>query len=97
VMKYCTWCDKEFESVSAKQIYCGAECRQEASKQKIVERYEAEKIKKRIGKNRRCAGGCGTLLSIYNEMGICDNCVVHKKKMQSFMREIKEYFDYESK
>jgi hypothetical protein len=95
-MEYCSYCDKDFIANSAKQIYCSAECRQLASRQKIVERYENEKIKKRIGKPRRCAGGCGTLLSIYNDLGICDNCVVHKKKMKSFMREIKEYFDYES-
>jgi hypothetical protein len=95
-MQYCKWCDKEFVANSIKQIYCGPVCRQDASKQKILERYENEKIKKRIGKTRRCAGGCGTLLSIYNDIGMCDNCVVHKKKMQGFMREIKEYFDYES-
>jgi hypothetical protein len=95
-MEYCSYCDKEFIANSAKQIYCGAACRQLASKQKIIERYENEKIKKRIGKLRRCAGGCETLLSIYNDIGMCDNCIVHKKKMKSFMREIKEYFDYES-
>lgn len=95
-MEYCIWCDKDFLPNSPKQIYCSIACRQEASKKKIIERNETEKIKKRIGKQRRCAGGCRTLLSIYNEIGICDNCVVHKKKMQLFMREIKEYFDYES-
>jgi hypothetical protein len=95
-MWYCAWCDKEFQQSSAKQIYCSISCRQEASKKKILERYETEKIKKRVGKKRRCAGGCNTLLSIYNESGMCDNCVVHKKKMQLFMREIKEYFEYES-
>jgi hypothetical protein len=95
-MKYCSVCDKEFFPNSIKQIYCSFECRSVASKRKITERYENEKIKKRIGKNRRCGGGCGTLLSIYNELGMCDNCVVHKKKMRNFMREIKEYFDYES-
>jgi hypothetical protein len=95
-MKYCSWCDKEFDPNSPKQIYCSGECRQEASKQKIVERIEQEKIKKRIGKDRRCGGGCGTLLSIYNGSGMCDNCLAHKKKVNNFMRELKNYFDYES-
>lgn len=95
-MQYCSWCDKEFQQNSTKHIYCSPECRHEASKKKLVERDKNQKIKKRIGKERRCAGECDTLLSIYNESGICDNCLIHKKKMKGFMREIKEYFYYES-
>lgn len=94
-MAYCAVCDQEFAQNSSKQIYCSVECRQQASKQKITERYEKEKIRKRIGKNRRCAGGCGTMLSIYNDSGMCDNCLEHKKRVAGFMRELKNYFDYE--
>ena len=48
-----------------------------------------------MGKEKRCAGGCGTLLSIYNDSPMCDNCLTHLRKMKSFMRELKDYFDYE--
>lgn len=94
---YCIRCDKEFEPNSNKQIYCSIECRQDASKEKIMERYHIEKRKKRQGKERRCAGNCGTVLSVYNDAGMCDNCLINHKKMNSFMRELKSYFDYEQK
>lgn len=54
-----------------------------------------QKRKKRILKEKRCAGGCGTILSIYNDSTICDNCLVHKKKMANFMKDLRDYFDYE--
>lgn len=94
---FCILCDAPFKPNSNKQIYCSAECRQEASKEKIIERYNIEKRKKRIGKEKRCAGGCGTLLSIYNDSGMCDNCIVNIKKMNKFIKEVKGYFDYEQK
>ena len=94
-MTFCAWCDKEFEKKSTKQIYCSTECRQEASKQKILERYHIEKRKKRKGKIRLCAGGCGVLLSIYNDSGICSNCSINKKKINSFIKELKDCFEYE--
>lgn len=92
---FCAWCDDEFVPRSPKQIYCGAECRQLASKGKILERYHLEKRKKRLGKTRLCGGGCGTPLSIYNDVGKCDNCIANKKKMKLFLKEMKDYFDTE--
>lgn len=94
-MHYCSWCDKEFTKNSTKQIYCSTECRQEASKEKILERYHIEKRKKRQGKKRLCSGGCGTQLSIYNDSGICDTCQVNNKRMNNFIKELRGYFDYE--
>jgi len=94
-MLHCLSCDKGFEPNTMKQIYCSSECRQEASKEKILNRYHIEKRKKRQGKEKKCAGGCETLLSIYNDSGMCDNCLVHKRKMKTFMKELKDYFDYE--
>jgi hypothetical protein len=94
-MLYCRWCDKQFSPNTTKQIYCTSECRQEASKEKILERYHLQKRKNRKGKEKKCGGGCNTLLSIYNDSGICDNCLVHQSKMKTFMRELKDYFDYE--
>ena len=38
-MSFCVWCDKEFNKKSQKQIYCSIECRHQASKEKILERY----------------------------------------------------------
>lgn len=94
---FCVLCDSPFKQNSNKQIYCSAECRQEASKEKILERYNIEKRKKRIGKEKKCAGGCGTLLSIYNDSGMCDNCIINVKKLNKFIKEVKGYFDYEQK
>lgn len=94
-MSFCMWCDKEFKGQSLKQIYCSPECRQEASKEKIFERYEIDKRKKRLGKEKRCAGGCGTLLSIYNDTLMCDNCLINKKKFNNFIKELKGYFEYQ--
>ena len=94
-MLFCTWCDKEFIPNSNKQIYCGAECRQVASKEKILERYHIEKRKKRVGNRKKCAGGCGTVLSIYNDFSMCENCLGNQKKIAGFMKEIKDFFDYE--
>ena len=96
-MAYCAWCDESFTPSSDKQIYCTVECRMQASKEKIVERNKAEKIKNRIGKQKVCAGGCGTILSIYNDEGICEVCIEHKRKMNKFMKELKGYFDYSKK
>jgi len=97
MIKHCEWCDNSFETESKKQIYCGADCRTLATKKKIVQRYKITKAKERIGKDRRCAGGCGSLLSIYNDNGFCDQCLVNKKKVDKTLKEIKDYFDYEQK
>jgi hypothetical protein len=94
-MNYCIWCDKEFIPNSSKQIYCSIECRQEASKEKILERYHVEKRKKRKNKVRLCAGGCGTKLSMYNDSGICDNCEIHTRRINNFIKDLRGYFEYE--
>ena len=96
-MSFCIWCDKEFSPSSTKQIYCSPECRQEASKEKILERYQIEKRRKRVGKEKKCAGGCGTYLSVYNDSQMCDNCLVNKRKFNNFIKELKDYFDYQQK
>lgn len=93
-MAICVWCGDDFDSYSPQQIYCGSECREKASKEKILNRYQTEKIKKRIGKEKLCSGGCGTRLSIYNESGICDRCLVNKKRYNSFLKELKGLFQH---
>lgn len=95
--KICGWCNEEFTYRSKNQIYCSTECRLEATKQKIVERSQVAKFRSRQGKERRCAGGCNTLISVYNDAGFCNSCLINKKKVDKFIRDLKDYFYYEEK
>jgi hypothetical protein len=95
MIKTCQWCEKQFTAMSRNQIYCSADCRINSTKHKISQRYQTTKFKNRIGKERRCAGGCGILLSIYNDDTFCNNCLVNNKKVDKFIKDIKDYFDYE--
>ena len=97
MIKYCEWCDESFDTPTKNQIYCNSECRFEATKQKIQQRYKITKAQERIGKDRRCSGGCNTSLSIYNDNGFCDTCSVNNKKLDRTIKEIKDFFDYEQK
>lgn len=94
-MKSCNRCDKKFKPRVTYQIYCSNECRDEATKEKIAERYQITRRQKRIGKVRKCLGGCGVSLSIYNDDGFCSNCNVSKKAVDKMLKQIKGYFDYE--
>ena len=94
-MKSCERCDKKFKPRVSYQIYCSNGCRDEATKEKIAERYLITRRQKRIGKNRRCLGGCGVKLSIYNDDGFCANCNISKKAVDKMLKQIKGYFDYE--
>lgn len=94
-MRSCAWCSNEFYSTISYQIYCSPECRENATKEKIVERYNLARVRKRIGKERKCAGGCGTLLSIYNNNGFCNICMTNKRKVDKMLKELKGLFDYE--
>ena len=93
--KICQWCEKDFFTKNKNQIYCSVDCRTHATKQKITQRYQMSKFKSRLGKERRCAGGCETLLSAYNDETFCNSCLVNNKKVDKFIKEIKDYFDYE--
>ena len=94
-MSFCIRCDNQFIPNSTKQIYCSVDCRQESSREKILERYHIKKRQNRIGRKKKCAGGCGTIISIYNDSGMCDNCLVNKNKFDSFIKDLKGYIDYE--
>ena len=94
-MKLCDRCDKAFNPKVSYQIYCGIECRDIATKDKIVQRYYITRRQKRIGKVRKCLGGCGVDLSIYNDSGFCSNCNVSKKNVDKMLKQIKGFFDYE--
>ena len=94
-MKSCERCDTKFKPKVTYQIYCSEECRDLATKEKIAERYQVTRRQKRIGKIRRCLGGCGVQLSIYNDSGFCSNCNVSQKAVDKMIKELKGYFDYE--
>lgn len=96
-MKQCSWCSKDFFPSVSYQIYCSTECRDLATKEKISERYYINRRRKRSKKERKCAGDCGTTLSIYNEKLFCDNCMVNNKKVDKTLKELKRFFEYEKK
>ena len=96
-MKLCNHfgCSKYFEPKVSYQVYCSEECRDAATKEKIAERYQQTRRQKRKGKDRKCLGGCGVKLSIYNDSGFCSNCNVSKRAVDKMLKEVKGYFDYE--
>jgi uncharacterized protein YmfQ (DUF2313 family) len=94
-VKQCNRCDSKFEPKVSYQIYCSGVCRDLATKEKISERYQITRRQKRIGKIRKCLGGCGVQISIYNDSGFCSNCNVSKKSVDKMLKQIKGYFDYE--
>jgi hypothetical protein len=96
-LKLCNRCDNYFSPKVSYQIYCSEICREESTREKIAERYLVSRRQKRIGKNRRCLGGCDTSLSIYNDSGFCANCNVSKRTVDKMLKELKGYIEYEQK
>ncbi len=96
-MKLCSRfdCDIYFLPKVSYQVYCSEECRTFATKEKIAERYQATRRQKRLGKVRKCLGGCGVDLSIYNDSGFCANCNVSEKLVNKMLKEIKGIVQYE--
>ena len=88
-MKPCNWCDSRFKPSVSYQIYCSVSCRSEATKEKISQRYEISKRKKRKNKNRKCISGCGTTLSVYNDESICYDCSINPKDVNKALKKIK--------
>lgn len=94
-MKECSWCSNYFTPAITSQIYCGPECRKDATRQKIRERSRAALIKSRAKKKRMCANGCGTLLSVYNDGKICNKCITNDKLVNKALNNLRDFFDYE--
>lgn len=94
-MKACQWCLEVFESKVDYQIYCGKECREAATKEKVKERVRLSAIKRRYKKKRYCANGCGTKLNAHNESKICRRCVVDEKLVNKAVNNLKDFFDFE--
>jgi hypothetical protein len=87
-VKNCKYCDKTFTHSVSYQIYCSAECRDLATKEKIAERYLHSKRQKRRGKTRLCRS-CSSPLSIYNDDAICSSCAVNPDAVIKAIKQIK--------
>ncbi len=97
-MKLCSWCDNSFKPTVSYQIYCSTECRDNSTKEKIVERHKVLRRQKRKNKIRLCAGGCNTKLSIYNDDAMCNTCSINSKQVDKKIKEIKAMMhDYEDR
>lgn len=94
-MKQCDWCNQQFKPSVSYQIYCSVECRDSATKEKIAERQKILRIQSRHGKTRKCQGGCGSRLSVYNESTLCTKCSVSIKEVNLKIKEIKRLIDNE--
>jgi len=94
-VKLCSRCDTYFLPKVSYQVYCSELCREESTREKIAQRYEATRRQKRIGKVRKCLGGCDTSLSIYNDSGFCANCNVSAKQVAKMIKELKGFIEYE--
>lgn len=88
-MKHCQWCDNRFRPNVAYQIYCSDECRAEATRQKIAEKYVENRRKKWAKKTRLCKS-CGSHLSIYNDDQICDRCTINPAEVRKALKDIRE-------
>lgn len=94
-MKICDWCSNEFQPNVVYQIYCSSECRENATKEKVNERYKKKKREKLSLKLRLCSNNCGTVLSIYNDTGICGSCVVDDKEVSKALRQLRGLIEYQ--
>ena len=86
--KHCNWCDAQFKTELSYQIYCSADCREKATKEKIAQKYLRDRVKKRAGKVRLCKT-CGRHLSIYTEEVICQSCDINPDDVKDALKEIK--------
>ena len=97
-MKQCEWCNKQFKPSVSYQIYCGQECRDEATKEKIADRHKEMRRRKRSKKERLCSAGCGTVLSVYNDDNICSSCFINVREINKKLKQVKAFMhNYEDK
>ena len=94
-MKVCNWCLSEFKPNVSYQIYCCSECRENATKEKVSEKYKLKRRHKLSKKIRYCSNDCGTLLSIYNDSVVCGKCSINQKEVNRMLRELKGLIEYE--
>jgi hypothetical protein len=61
----------------------------------VNDRYQAKRRAKLAKKKRRCSGGCGTIVSMYNSSGFCSNCMINQKQVDKALKELKGLIEYE--
>lgn len=86
--KICDWCSHDFEANVSYQIYCGAECRTAATRDKNAAKQRDKRYRSRKYKERKCAT-CKSPLSIYNDSSFCSGCIGDKKEFKRFLRGLK--------
>lgn len=87
--KHCEWCDHTFQTKISYQIYCSAECREAATKEKIAARYQISRISRRAGGKTRHCKSCNAELSIYNDDILCNICLINPKDVNKALKEIR--------
>jgi len=95
-MKSCKWCDQSFKSDISYQIYCSEQCREQATKEKIAQRYIKTRRQKRKGKNRLCKK-CGEKLSIYNDEPLCNRCLINPVEVKKALKQLRGLANDKSK
>jgi methylphosphotriester-DNA--protein-cysteine methyltransferase len=89
--KHCQWCDNQFTTGVSYQIYCSAICREEATREKIAQRYAQTRAARRVGKTRECKN-CKGPLSVYNDEPLCSKCDINPKDLSRALKDIKDLF-----
>ena len=87
-MKTCQWCDAAFEPRVSYQIYCSEQCREQATKEKINQRYIISRRNKMMAKPKLCKS-CQKPLSVYNDESLCASCIIDPKEVLRMLREMK--------
>lgn len=88
--KHCEWCDNQFTTKISYQIYCSVECREAATKEKIMNRYAITRRNRLAKKSRKCKA-CDNNLSAYNDEQLCQSCLIDPKQVAKTIKEIKGY------
>ena len=87
-MKNCQWCDNAFVTDISYKIYCSPECREEATKDKIAQKYAQKRRVKMMSKKRLCKS-CNSQLSVYNDSQTCQKCITNPLDVKKALKEIK--------
>ncbi len=87
-MKHCQSCDTQFKTSISYQIYCSEECRNNATREKVAQRYAISRRNKRMSKKRKCKS-CAEPLSAYNDDQLCSVCIVNPGEVSRALREIR--------
>jgi hypothetical protein len=93
--KHCDWCDSQFQTKVSYQIYCSATCREQATKEKIAQRYAQTRRSKRLFKVRNCKS-CSIPLSAYNDEELCGECLVNPVEVKKALKDLKGFINGKS-